>query len=119
MTEEANTCIEILRKAAQFGLIDCRCCPAYPMCPTGTVGWNNECMFDTAADLIASLSEQLEQVTRERDAAIKDLKLIISGDLSCAICGHYAYDEDDESRICADCDVDTYSNWHWRGVEVE
>ena len=43
---------------------------------------------------------------------------IIGGDLSCAICGHYAYDEDDESRICADCNVDTYSNWQWRGVEV-
>lgn len=64
MNEEANTCIEVLRKAAQFGLIDCQCCPAYPICPTGTAGWNNECLFDTAADLIESLSEQLEQVTR-------------------------------------------------------
>lgn len=78
-----------------------------------------EDMFAKSADLIESLYAQLEQVTKERDAAVEDLKLIISGDLSCVICGHYAYDEDDESRICADCDVDTYSNWQWRGMEVE
>lgn len=71
MTEEANVCVEIFRKAARFGVADCQYCPAYNVCPTGTVGWNNECMFDTAADLIESLSAQLDQVTRERDAAVK------------------------------------------------
>ena len=36
---------------------------------------------------------------------------------ACETCAHYAFDEEDESSICADCDVD--SNWQWRGVEVE
>ena len=67
MTEEANVCVEVFRKAARFGVADCQYCPAYNVCPTGTAGWNNECMFDTAADLIESLSAQLDQVTRERD----------------------------------------------------
>lgn len=62
MTEEANVCMEILRNAAHIGSsFDCRYCPAYAACPTGTAGWNNECIFDTAADLIESLSAELEQ----------------------------------------------------------
>lgn len=73
MTEEAKTCFEILKKAARFGVTDCQLCPAYPVCPTGTAGWNNECMLETAANLIESLSDQLEQVTRERDGLQMEL----------------------------------------------
>ena len=118
MTEEANTCIEILRKAAQFGLIDCQCCPAYPMCPTGTVGWNNECMFDTAANIIESLSTQLEQVTRERDAAIADIKELCMKH-SYSMCHYCKYYSDDE---CEHTDCLTYNSmdaWQWRGCKDE
>lgn len=62
MTEKANVCLDTLRKAAHIGSsFDCHDCPAYAACPTGTAGWNNECIFDTAVDLIESLSAELEQ----------------------------------------------------------
>ena len=136
MTEEARLIVAALRTS----------CEENGSCPDCTINYwchakNGERLEDAAADIIESLTAQLEQVemerdglnimlaqaqamletrTNERDAAVADLKLIVSGDFSCAICGHYAYDEDDESRICADCDVETYSNWQWRGVqEVE
>lgn len=35
----------------------------------------DDCLLRKAADLIESLSEELEQVKRERDAAVNDLKL--------------------------------------------
>lgn len=136
MTEEVKLIVDTLRYCEETGA-RCGACPSghdergVPNCHSQSV----------IADLIESLSAQLEQVekerdglnimlaqaqamletwTKERDAAVADLKLIVNGDFSCAICGHYAYDEDDESRICADCDVETYSNWQWRGVqEVE
>lgn len=74
MTEKANACLDTLRKAAYVGSsFDCHDCPAYTACPTGTAGWNNECIFDTAADLIESLSAELEQMERKRDAAVRHL----------------------------------------------
>lgn len=126
MTDEAKRCVEALRDNINNGFLL-------------VGGFNGSVHASEIIHLIESLSAQLEQVekerdglnimlaqaqamletrTKERDAAVEDLKLIVSGDFSCAICGHYAYDEDDESRICADCDVETYSNWQWRGAEV-
>lgn len=151
MTEEAKTCVEILKKAARFGVADCQLCPAYPVCPTGTAGWNNECMLETAANIIESLSAQLDnqeaaidriykqcielqrnlkelgfnsiaemyaqldQVTRERGAAVEDMKIIRSC-RQCKTWQEYFKDNGDVSP-CEDCDM--YSNWQWRGVEVE
>ena len=128
MTDEAKRCVEALRDNINNGFLL-------------VGGFNGSVHASEIIQLIEALSAQLEQVeqerdglnimlaqaqamletrTKERDAAVADLKLIVNGDFSCAICGHYAYDEDDESRICADCDVETYSNWQWRGVrEVE
>ena len=111
MTEEAKTCFEVLKKAAHFGVANCQLCPAYPVCPTGTAGWNNECMLETTADLIESLSDQLEQVTRERDAAVEDL----SAHRPCDACGFYELQGND----CMRCRRYTERPmWEWRGVEA-
>lgn len=63
----------------------------------------------------------IQQLERERDAAVKAMKYMakdLEVGICCETCSHYAYDEEDESSICSDCDVD--SNWQWRGVqEVE
>ena len=105
MTEEANVCMEILRKAAHIGSsFDCHDCPAYAACPTGTAGWNNECIFDTAADLIEYLSAKLEQTENK----LSELLYYVTG-------GRYAktgYSTDDMRRFvddynqstCSECD---------------
>lgn len=164
MTEEANVCMEILLKAAHIGSsFDCHDCPAYAACPTGTAGWNNECIFDTAADLIESLSaeleqtenklsellyyvtggrfsktdystddmrrfvddynqsvcsecEELEQVKRERDAAVEALQ----DSALCEECEHYEKSMQEEP--CNACMKYPYCfkpNWRWRGVKEE
>lgn len=119
MTDEANTCVEILKKAARFGVSDCQYCPAYSVCPTGTAGWNNECMLETAADLIESLSAELEQVKRERDAAVEDMRG------RCFACAHARpHDKYPNLNVCQfipvalggqgvrECEL-----WQWRGVQ--
>lgn len=126
MAHEANACVETLRKAARYGVMDCnQHCPAYNVCPTGTAGWNNECMFETAADLIESLSAELEHVTqerdglnillgqaqsmletrtRERDAAVQDLNACCP----CEVCTRSCtYDKVNAYDECAD--------FQWRG----
>ena len=73
---------------------------------------------------ICSQCEDIKRVTRERDAAVADLR---EADLvDCAHCKHYA-----SSMIPCQCDCDNCrldcvcktcsrnSNWQWRGVEVE
>ena len=104
MTEKANTCTEILRKAARFGVMDCQLCPAYSVCPTGTAGWNNECMLETAADLIESLMGELERTENN----LSELLYYVTG-------GRYSrsdYSTDDMRRFvddynqctCSECD---------------
>lgn len=74
------------------------------------------CIQHTCADALA----YIRQFERERDAAVKDMQMIVETDnCKCETCGHCAFDEEDESRICANCDVETYSNWRWRGAPVE
>lgn len=78
------------------------------------------------ADLIESLSAQLDQVTRERDAAIRQqLEADKNNPSACKSCKH---DEVCDGRLlaCGDCDMDCPCNtcidhdkWQWRGVEVE
>lgn len=136
MSDKVNTCVEILRKAARTSAsFDCRYCPVYNTCPTGTAGWNNECIFETAADLIKSLSAELEQVkakrdglnvmlgqarsmletrTRERDAALE----FIARD--CDYCKHrpkkYWHDYS-MNEFCVECCTNDYCHWQWRGVQ--
>lgn len=68
---------------------------------------DGDCVSKTAANLIESLSAELEQVKRERDAAKQDLIP------SCSICVHNRGLKkwDDECIDCYD-----KSKWQWRGV---
>lgn len=146
MTGKANTCVEILQRAARIGVMECQLCPAYNVCPTGTAGWNNECMLYTAADLIESLSEELEQVkqerdglnillgqaqsmletrTHERDAAVEDIYSM----KACALCKHYPNGEQCETYflLCCECDMGNCickecvngEKMQWRGIQEE
>lgn len=83
-----------------------------------------------AADLIESLAAELEQVKRERDAAVEDLR--DADRIDCEHCASYddaATEErcggadylcdkctrtDCPCRTCRDC-----SNWTWRGVRED
>lgn len=68
MTEEVRKCVEILRYCEESGA---RC----GGCPSGETNGIPNCHSQShIADLIESLSAQLDQVTRERDAA-KDINV--------------------------------------------
>ena len=63
-----------------------------------------------AANLIERIAAELEQVKRERDAAVKDLEVI----KLCALC------RNDETKdklpfACTSCGSGK-SNWRWRGL---
>lgn len=73
-----------------------------------------------AADLIESLSAQLDQVTRERDAAVNSMRG------KCTECIHdYPGITHLDGTVCNDCMFNgtAYAphtdNWQWRGVEKE
>ena len=110
MTEEAKLIVDTLRYCEESGA---RC----GNCPSGhdKSGIPNCHSQSKIADLIESLSAQIEQVTRERDAAVEDMKIIRSC-RQCKTWQEYFKDNGDVSP-CEDCDM--YSNWQWRGVEVE
>ena len=68
----------------------------------------------------------VQQLERERDAAVEQLKEVDRVDLF--RCSHCAHDElcNDGLTSCIDCDKDCPcrtcekgGNWQWRGVEVE
>lgn len=105
MTEEAKRTVETLRYCEESGA---RC----GECPNGfnDKGVPNCHSMNAIADLIESLSAELEQVKRERDAAVEDLK----GDSFCRTCAHYGNGEC-ISNDCHDC-INRY-NWQWRGVK--
>lgn len=65
-----------------------------------------------AARKIERITAQLEQVTRERDAAVEDL----SAHRPCDACSLYEL----QSNDCMRCRRYTeHPMWEWRGVEVE
>lgn len=74
--------------------------------------------------LVPELRTELEQVKRERDAAVKDLEKLCRDDVgSCemAICELCAYNSgvqcsSSDGRICDGYDV---FNWKWRGPQKE
>ena len=76
-------------------------------------------LYDLIDDVTKNLTEELERVKRERDAAIADLK---HGD-NCDICAHTAcvHDCDFECDTCTfDCKCRTCRdecNWEWRGIK--
>lgn len=65
-------------------------------------------MLQMDAILIESLSDQLEQVTRVRNAAVKDIYMLCQCDVCARLC---KYDKPNPYCKCAD--------FEWRGVEVQ
>ena len=113
MTEEARKIVNAMRFKEDFECIEC------PI-PAGNCDEN--CLLDAAANLIESLSEQLDRVTRERDAAVEQIHEI----KACRHCvhGEFCPDEVEGCDVCPknpcpckSCYKD--SNWQWIGVEVE
>lgn len=107
MTDEAKRCVEALRWAiAHADCTDKDCtCPVVHECEHSSFIY---CDSAVAADLIESLSAELKQVKRERDAAVEDLEMLAE----CETCIH---DDDEACDHC--CDVTTRGNWQWRGVK--
>lgn len=67
-------------------------------------------------DTVKELEEKLVKVTAERDAAIADIKMLISRKpfLGCSICSCY----DKDSDRCKTCDEkEIAGNFEWRGLE--
>lgn len=129
MNEEARETVKALRMCPDpsYGCYDC------PVFVPGKTCQNEL----KAADLIESLSAQLDQVTRERDglsimltsatsaaetykrerdAAVKDIEELRTRYFrgTCHYCKHHG--EEYISNDCMDCHG---SNWQWRGVEKE
>ena len=110
---DIGVCVDVLRKAACISAsFDCQDCPAYNVCPTGTAGWNNECIFKTSADAIESLLERLRSVESQLNAAIKDMHDIArTGDNPlCRWCTAETCDTDCD--FCSDNE-----RFEWRGVK--
>lgn len=75
----------------------------------GSLTYLGRCAVDhAAADLIESLSAQLEQVTRERDALLNELR----GE--CNLCTHW---QECLDGVYSGVHVDD-SCWEWRGAEA-
>ena len=112
MTEEAKLIVETLHYCEESGA---RC----GGCPSGVL----RCLSPSKiADLIESLSAQLDQVTRERDAAVRDARGV------CRACIHYNghYPTGNIMSCCKfeECahgadDWESEDHWQWRGEEVE
>ena len=112
MTEEARKAVEALRICHSNE--DCRDCKFIDSDKDEMSCVN--VLFVKAADLIESLSEQLEQVTKERDAAFRYIK---RGCRACSAC-RYGDDTPENNEVCDKCipNPEGYSEWQWEGVEV-
>ena len=63
---------------------------------------------------IREAADAIEQLVKERDAAVEDLTFSYKHGLSCFACKHdFAVDA---AEYCIDCKFN--SNFEWRGVEV-
>lgn len=109
MTEEVRKCVEILRYCEESG----GCCGG---CPSGkTNGIPNCCSQSHIADLIESLSAQLDQVTRERDAAVEDVKK--AAITLCDVCGNHHTELGCSGNEGEEYTVMACTMFKWRGVE--
>ena len=119
MTEEAKMCVEWLNHYIKTDT-------AHKVIAHYVFGHNGDCgdygedwmwlddICKQVINLIESLSAQLDQVTRERDAAVEDLKYVgkIDGTF-CEICKHQP-EEDCEKRRFENMDC-----FEWCGMEKE
>lgn len=118
MTDKVKLRIEGLRWAHHYH--DCTdgkmCCPVINECFRSD---STLCNLRDAADMIEALVAELEQVKRERDTAVKDLKL-----WNCFSCKNAGYAH---SEICASCGynrvriakgyVSGRNLYEWRGAK--
>lgn len=106
MTEDAKRFLNLKEDAQALREIEWTDCAMSPrVCTT---------MMHKVADLIESLTAELEQVKRERDAAVEDLRC----SARCIYCEHYAKSTQEEP--CNTCmnDLDySKTKWQWRGVK--
>lgn len=129
MSEDVRMLTEILRKSETLA-VDCQLCPAYAVCPSGTISFDNTCVFVKAADTIEHFAEAAEEAAskaalyetalqyaikyqRERDAAINELSCW----RTCSICAHHVSEGGDcyGNHKCGNGNPD----WEWRGVCAE
>lgn len=108
MTDEVKRCVEALRFKENFECIEC---------PVPAGNCEENCMLDVAADLIESLSAELEQVKRERDALLEGVRD------RCDWCKHFhvghngcTYDCDCHNTECEHVDGH-WTGWEWCGVK--
>lgn len=101
MTDKAQKIIAALRTACGE---TCDDCPADEWCH----GNGTRSLEDDAADLIESISVELEQVKRERDAAVADINMCCPCDVCTRSCTSYKVNPYDE---CAE--------FEWRGVSAD
>jgi hypothetical protein len=131
MNEEAKRCVEHLRNNAEFQW--CSDCYIGDECGDA---YKSNCYLLRIANLIESLSteneilnaaigqlgaiechrdmleHELEQVTRERDAAVRGLARY----RRCIDCARYDKEVVTTNTLCDDCSFG--SKWQWRGVEA-
>ena len=109
MTEEARKTAKAMH---QNECEDCVFNPTNLGCRWRKKGMYCDTALHSAADLIESLSEQLEQVTKERDAAVEDLE----AHRPCDACGYYEL----QGYDCMNCRRYTdRPMWRWRGLQEE
>lgn len=102
MTKEAKLIVDTLRACA----VETQCSKCVVFCG------NEECLFTAAAKMIESLSAELEQVKRERDAAVEDLKdRCYTGKAMCNYCIFLK-----NGQFCAK-ECDNGECFEWRGVK--
>ena len=118
MSEEAKCIIEVMEMLNKCSNTPCYKCKKLEF--NGHMACDDEeAFYDYVAEMIKSLSEQLERVTRERDAAVADMqKTPIT---LCEACAHYHTGYPcsggkyvDKINITIACTM-----FKWRGVEVE
>lgn len=109
MTEEVKRLVKALRvRCAEQS--NCNDCPKLSYCRFD----GDSAMRNEAADLIESLSAELEKVKRERDAAVEDME---RGRICCT-CKHEKSNINEEPcNTCTRSVVGTWPNWQWRGVK--
>ena len=68
---------------------------------------------EIAFDILAAVLGDLEQVTRERDAAVDDLRKLAHEHCTCYACINDKFDYD--KSVCTGCQYNNWNNWQWRG----
>ena len=83
-------------------------------CPLSNTKYYNPKTKECEVHLHNVAADVIEQLVKERDAAVEDLTFSYKHGLSCFACKHdFAVDA---AEYCIDCKFN--SNFEWRGVEV-